>query len=95
MRKSPIRNERSLSRKKKITFGEPRSPLHPPTTHLWLTGSGHIDQDEILVSGWNVNGIRAIMRKNQLIPFLEQVKPDFLCINETKLDYKAFQKDMP
>jgi len=47
-----------------------------------------------MVSGWNVNGIRAIMRKNQLVPFLEEIKPDFLCINETKIDYKAYQKDM-
>lgn len=34
------------------------------------------------------------MKKDQLVPFLEEIKPDFLCINETKIDYKAYQKDM-
>ena len=33
---------------------------------------------------WNVNGIRACIRKNCLDPFILKEKPDVLCIQETK-----------
>ncbi len=33
---------------------------------------------------WNVNGIRACIRKNCLDPIVEKEKPDVLCIQETK-----------
>lgn len=33
---------------------------------------------------WNVNGIRAVMRKNQLLPFIESEQPDILCLQELK-----------
>ena len=32
---------------------------------------------------WNVNGIRAILKKN-FSTFFNEEKPDFLCIQETK-----------
>src|SRR5690349_579089 len=32
---------------------------------------------------WNVNGLRAVMRKN-FLEFLEDEKPDVLCLQETK-----------
>ena len=57
------------------------SHAHPPTVDLWLLGDGKIDKKEVLVSGWNVNGIRAILKKNELDPFLEKHQPDWLCIN--------------
>lgn len=33
---------------------------------------------------WNVNGIRAVHKKELLLPFIETHKPDILCIQETK-----------
>lgn len=33
---------------------------------------------------WNVNGIRAVIRKNALAPFLAAEAPDVLCLQETK-----------
>jgi exodeoxyribonuclease-3 len=33
---------------------------------------------------WNVNGIRAVLRKDLFVPFIEAEKPDILCIQETK-----------
>jgi exodeoxyribonuclease-3 len=33
---------------------------------------------------WNVNGIRAVMRKDVLVPFIAQHSPDVLCLQETK-----------
>ncbi len=33
---------------------------------------------------WNVNGIRAVHRKELFEPFIEEHKPDILCLQETK-----------
>ena len=33
---------------------------------------------------WNVNGLRALHRKELFYPFLERYKPDILCMQETK-----------
>lgn len=35
---------------------------------------------------WNVNGIRAVMRKELFLPFIEQEQPDILCLQETKAE---------
>lgn len=33
---------------------------------------------------WNVNGIRAVLRKNEIIPFIEREQPDVVCLQELK-----------
>lgn len=33
---------------------------------------------------WNVNGIRAVHKKNLFLPFIEKYRPDILCLQETK-----------
>ncbi len=33
---------------------------------------------------WNVNGIRAVLRKDNFHPFVNSEKPDILCLQETK-----------
>jgi exodeoxyribonuclease-3 len=33
---------------------------------------------------WNVNGIRAIVRKELFVPFIEGLQPDVICLQETK-----------
>ena len=38
----------------------------------------------VRIYSWNVNGIRAVLRKNELIPFIEREQPDVLCIQELK-----------
>lgn len=38
----------------------------------------------MLVMSWNVNGIRAVERKDVLLPLLKKFEPDVLCIQETK-----------
>jgi len=45
-----------------------------------------------LIASWNVNGIRAVINKKELEGYINKVKPDILCINETKIDYEAFKK---
>ncbi len=44
---------------------------------------------------WNVNGIRSIHRKNALVPFLEKVKPDIACFQETKAEEHQSEVDLP
>lgn len=44
---------------------------------------------------WNVNGIRAVLRKEALLPFIESEKPDILCIQETKAQMGQAEVDLP
>lgn len=36
------------------------------------------------IYSWNVNGIRAVVRKDAILPFISQHQPDILCLQETK-----------
>ena len=47
------------------------------------------------IYSWNVNGIRAVMRKNELLPFIEQERPDILCLQETKAKPEQFELELP
>ena len=42
---------------------------------------------------WNVNGLRAILKKGHLKEFMENYEPDILAIQETKADENVFKKD--
>lgn len=43
---------------------------------------------------WNVNGLRALHRKELLYPFLDKYQPDILCIQETKSHIEQLPKDI-
>lgn len=36
------------------------------------------------IYSWNVNGIRAVLRKDNFLPFMAAEQPDILCLQETK-----------
>lgn len=38
----------------------------------------------MLMMSWNINGIRAVHKKELFLPFIEEHKPDILCLQETK-----------
>ncbi|HEY4522424.1 MAG TPA: endonuclease/exonuclease/phosphatase family protein, partial [Candidatus Paceibacterota bacterium] len=42
---------------------------------------------------WNVNGIRSVHKKGMLVPFLEKVKPDIVCLQETKAEEHESEVD--
>ena len=42
---------------------------------------------------WNVNGVRSVLKGGSLVKFLNEVKPDILCLNETKIDGEALVKE--
>jgi exodeoxyribonuclease-3 len=44
---------------------------------------------------WNVNGIRAVLRKDTFLPFIEQHQPDILCLQETKAQRGQVEIDLP
>ncbi len=44
---------------------------------------------------WNVNGIRAVHRKDLFVPFIEKYKPDILCLQETKAEQHQSEVDLP
>lgn len=44
---------------------------------------------------WNVNGIRAVHRKNLFIPFVEALQPDIICLQETKAEQGQSEIDLP
>lgn len=44
---------------------------------------------------WNVNGIRAVHRKDQFLPFIKKYKPDILCLQETKAEQEQSPIDLP
>lgn len=47
------------------------------------------------IISWNVNGIRAVHKKNLFVPFVEKYKPDILCLQETKADQHQSPVDLP
>lgn len=44
---------------------------------------------------WNVNGIRAVHKKGLFLPFIEEFKPDVLCLQETKAEKGQAEIDLP
>jgi exodeoxyribonuclease III len=44
---------------------------------------------------WNVNGIRAVIRKDEFKPFVDKHQPDILCLQETKAQQGQAEVDLP
>ena len=47
----------------------------------------------VKIYSWNVNGIRAVLKKDALLPFIQKEQPDILCLQEIKA--KPEQFDLP
>jgi len=47
------------------------------------------------IISWNVNGIRAVHKKNLFVPFVNKYKPDVLCLQETKAEQHQSEVDLP
>lgn len=47
------------------------------------------------IISWNVNGIRAVHRKGNFLPFIEEHKPDILFLQETKAIQSQSEIDLP
>jgi exodeoxyribonuclease-3 len=47
------------------------------------------------IYSWNVNGIRAVLKKDVFLPFLHTHQPDILCLQETKADREQVAIEVP
>lgn len=47
------------------------------------------------IISWNVNGIRAVAKKGLFEPFINQHKPNILCLQETKAEQHQSPIDLP
>lgn len=47
------------------------------------------------IISWNVNGIRAVVKKGVFSPFIEKYNPDILCLQETKAEKGQAVIDLP
>jgi exodeoxyribonuclease-3 len=47
------------------------------------------------IYSWNINGIRAVVRKELFVPFIEKHHPDILCLQETKAEKGQAIIDLP
>ena len=49
----------------------------------------------IKIYSWNVNGIRAVLKKELWQPFIDKEQPDIICLQETKAKQEQVQIDLP
>lgn len=47
------------------------------------------------IYSWNVNGIRAVLKKDRFEPFMRAHAPDVLCLQETKAERGQIEIDLP
>ena len=47
------------------------------------------------IYSWNVNGLRAVIRKGALQKFIKEQRPDILCLQETKAKPGQAEIDLP
>src|SRR3989344_1510091 len=47
------------------------------------------------IFSWNVNGIRAVMKKGDFQRFIDTYSPDVLCLQETKANHDQVEVDLP
>lgn len=71
-----------------------RSSTHPPSVRSSPLSAICYDCRVKLIS-WNVNGIRAVVKKGVFTPFIKTHKPDVLCLQETKAERGQAVIDLP
>ena len=47
------------------------------------------------IFSWNINGLRAGLKKGTFLQFIEQMQPDILCLQETKAKASQVELDLP
>lgn len=49
---------------------------------------------QMKIVSWNVNGLRAVHRKGLFVPFVDEYKPDIICLQETKSEQSQNEVDL-
>jgi exodeoxyribonuclease-3 len=50
---------------------------------------------KLSIFSWNVNGLRAVIRKGEFLKFIEKYQPDILLLQETKAGREQVEIDLP
>lgn len=72
-----------------------RLTRHGCKNELVPTRKGIARKPQMKIYSWNVNGIRAVIKKDALAPFIAKHQPDILCLQETKAQQGQAVFDMP
>ena len=54
-----------------------------------------MSKQSLKLISWNVNGLRAVLRKGTFVPFVHEHQPDILCLQETKAQQGQAEIDLP
>jgi exodeoxyribonuclease III len=76
------------------------SPPPPPSTNYSVTSPFYQAATPAIlirmkIYSWNVNGIRAVIKKETFQAFVAEHKPDILCLQETKAEQGQAVIDLP
>ncbi len=52
-------------------------------------------KQDLKIISWNVNGIRAVIRKGDFLKFVKKYNPDIICLQETKAHPEQVELDLP
>ena len=68
------------SKSKQFTGDKDQKVDVQPSTHKWKYGNGKTPE-KLFISSWNVNGIRAVVGKEELQKYMAKANPDIICFN--------------
>lgn len=86
--------KKNLKRKPQITSKPEKkqktlqSLINPPLTPLKTSEVHEFPHPEVHIISWNVNGLRAWIKKQGVLDFINRPEFDIICFNETKLQEK-------
>ena len=64
-----------------------------PVQRQFSTGDGKIPNDSVLISSWNINGLKRILTTKHLQNYFNTRKPDIICFNEVKASTETMEKE--
>ena len=91
--KSKDKKKKNVKAKSQLTlesFGI-KSNLENPSKKEYPKFPDDVNK-KIKIVHWNVNGLRPLLRKKELDNLIKEEDPDFICFNETKIDYEVIEK---
>jgi exodeoxyribonuclease III len=93
LKKPKLTDDKPSAFQPKLTcfFKKSNSDELIPKTKYAL-GDGKFHLPTIKISAWNINGLKAVMSRGDLVYYINQAKPDVLCLNEIRLNDSALEQ---
>ena len=88
-------SEQDLDKKmKRVKLNDQNTPNDSSKKQSRSLGvDGNSNDGGILISSWNVNGLRAVNGRGDLKKYLDSKRIDIICLNETKIDQSILDKE--